>query len=223
MRRIFAGWNAMTNGASDPAMPHYLYSRRASGEAETLPRMPHTAQLVEPVSAADHMLGAYDAPVTVVEYGDFECPRCKQAAGALKLLFARFDQRVRFVFRHFPLEEIHSYALRAAQVAECAGGQNRFWEMHDLLFENQRSLEPRRLHRYARRLGLDMPRFTAAMNSEFYLQRVRQHRRSGEDSRVRATPTFFVNGRIQDVSYGLPALFDAVADELRSLAPDNDQ
>lgn len=204
-------------------MPHYPYSCRAPGEAETLPRMPHTAELVEPVNAADHMLGAYDAPVTVVEYGDFECPRCKQAAGALKLLFARFDQRVRFVFRHFPLEEIHPYALRAAQVAECAGVQDRFWAMHDLLFENQRSLEPRRLHRYARTLGLDMARFTAAMNSEFYLQRVRQHRRSGEDSRVRATPTFFVNGRIQDVSYGLLALFDAVADELRSLTPDDDQ
>jgi protein-disulfide isomerase len=141
----------------------------------------------------------------------------------LKLLFARFDQRVRFVFRHFPLEEIHPYALRAAQVAECAGAQDRFWEMHDLLFENQRSLGPRRLHGYARRLGLDMARFTAAMNSQFYLQRVRQHRRSGEDSRVRATPTFFVNGRIQDVSYGLLALFDAVADELRSLTSDDGQ
>jgi protein-disulfide isomerase len=204
-------------------MPHYLYSRRAPGEAATVTRMPHTPQLVEPVSAADHILGPYDAPVTVVEYGDFECPRCKQAAGALKLLFARFDQRVRFVFRHFPLEEVHSYALRAAQVAECAGGQHRFWEMHDLLFKNQGSLGSRRLRRYARSLGLDMARFTAAMNSEFYLQRVRQHRRSGEDSRVRATPTFFVNGRIQDVSYGLLALFDAVADELRSLTPDNDR
>jgi len=217
MWNIFAGWNAMTNGASDRAMSHYLYSRGVAGKAATLTRMPQTVQLVEPVSPADHMLGPQDAPVTVIEYGDFECPKCKQAAGALKLLFARFDQRVRVVFRHFPLEEIHPHALQAAQVAECAGGQARFWEMHDLLFENQGHLELPRLHDYARRLGLDMALFCAALDGEFYLQRVREHRRSGEDSRVRATPTFFVNGRIQDVSYGLLALFDAVADELRSL------
>jgi protein-disulfide isomerase len=223
MWNIFAGLNAMTNGASDRAMPHDLYSRRAAGEDATLTRMPHTVQLVEPVSPADHMIGPHSAPVTVVEYGDFECPRCKQAAGALKLLFARFDQRVRFVFRHLPLEEIHPNALRAAQVAEYAGGQGRFWEMHDLLFENQRHLELRRLRGYVRRLGLDMALFAAAMNGEIYLRRVREHQRSGEYSGVRATPTFFVNGRIQDVSYGLLALFDAVADGLRSLTPDNDR
>jgi protein-disulfide isomerase len=221
MWRIFAGWNAMTDGASDRTMPHYLYSRRAAGEAATLTRMPQTVQLVEPVNAADHTLGPCGAPVTVVEYGDFECPRCKQAAGAVKLLFARFDQSVRFVFRHFPLEEVHPLALQAAQVAECAGEQARFWEMHDLLFENQRHLEFPQLLGYARTLGLDMARFTAAMDGEVYLQRVREQQRSGEYSGVRATPTFFVNGRIQDVSYGLPALFEAVANELRSLAPDN--
>jgi protein-disulfide isomerase len=209
----------MTNGASDRAMPHYLYSRRAAGELATLTRMPNPVQLTVPVSPADHMLGPHGAPVTVVEYGDFECPRCKQAAGALKLLFARFDQRVRFVFRHLPQEEIHPRALRAAQVAECAGGQGRFWEMHDLLFENQRHLELRQLRRYARRLGLDMALFAAAMDGGLYLQRVREHRRSGEYSGVRATPTFFVNGRIQDVSFGLLALFEAVAEELQSITP----
>jgi protein-disulfide isomerase len=165
------------------------------------------------------MLGPHGAPVIVVEYGDFECPRCKQAAGALKLLFARFDQRVRFVFRHFPLEQVHPRALQAAQLAEFAGGQTRFWEMHDLLFENQRHLERRRLQGYARRLGLDTARFSAAIDDEVYLPRVRQHQRSGECSGVRSTPTFFVNGRIQDVSYGLLALFEAVADELRCLTP----
>jgi protein-disulfide isomerase len=209
----------MTDGGSDPAMPHYLYSRRAAGEPATLRRMPNPVQLAVPVSPADHMLGPHGAPVTVVEYGDFECPRCKQAAGALKLLFGRFDQRVRFVFRHLPLEEIHPHALRAAQVAECAGGQGRFWEMHDLLFENQRHLELRQLRRYARTLGLDMALFAAAMDGEFYLRRVREHQRGGEYSGVRAAPTFFVNGRVQDVSYGLPALFEAVAEELRSITP----
>ena len=223
MWNIFAGWNAMTNGAGDRAMSHYLYRRRAAGETARVTRMPETVRLLEPDSRADHMLGPHDAPITVIEYGDFECPKCKQAAGALKLLFARFDQRVRFVFRHFPLEEIHPHALQAAQAAECAGGQGRFWEMYDLLFANQRHLELRRLHDYARSLGLDMALFTAAMRGEVYLQRVREHRRSGEYNRLRSTPTFFVNGRIQDVSFGLLALFDGVADELRSLTPDNNQ
>ena len=160
---------------------------------------PQAFQLVEPVGPADHLLGPPDAPVTVVEYGDFECPNCKQAAGAVKLLLAHFEQRIRFVFRHFPLEEIHPHALRAAEAAECAGGQGKFWQMHDLLFEQQRHLELSQLHGYARTLDLDMARFTAEMDDEIYLQRVREHQRNGDSSGVRATPTFFVNGRIQDV------------------------
>ena len=175
-----------------------------------------TFQLAESVSSADHVLGAQDAPVTVVEYGDFECPSCKQAVGAVKLLLARFEQRIRFVFRHFPLEEIHPHALAAAEVAECAGAQGKFWPMHDLLFERQRRLELTQLHDYARMLELDMARFTAELSDEIYLQRVREHQRSGQSSGVRATPGFFVNGRIQDVSYGLHSLFEAVEAELRS-------
>jgi len=173
-------------------------------------------ELVEPVGPADHALGPQDAPVTVVEYGDFECPRCKQAAGAAKLLFARFGQRVRFVFRHFPLEEVHPHALQAAQVAECAAGQSKFWQMHDLLFENQSQLGLASLYGYARALELDMARFTAEMDAEVHLQRVREHLRSGALSGVRATPTFYVNGRVHDVSYTLQSLFERVEAELRS-------
>ena len=158
-------------------------------------------------------IGPSHAPVTVVEYGDFECPNCKQAAGAVKLLLARFEQRIRFVFRHFPLEEIHPHALRAAEVAECAGAQGKFWQMHDLLFENQLHLRPPQLRDYALALDLDMARFTAELDDEVYLQRVREHQQSGNASGVRATPGFFVNGRIQDVSYGLRALFEAVEAE----------
>jgi protein-disulfide isomerase len=158
---------------------------------------PQGFQLVEPVGPADHALGPQSAPVTVVEYGDFECPRCKQATGAVKLLLAHFERRIRFVFRHFPLEEIHPHALHAAEVGECAGGQGKFWQMHDLLFEQQRHLELSQLYGYARTLELDMARFTAEMDRETYLQRVRDDQRSGSQSGVRATPTFFVNGRIQ--------------------------
>jgi protein-disulfide isomerase len=167
-------------------------------------------ELTVPVGPTDHVLGVPHPAVTVVEYGDFECPNCKQAQPAIKLLLERFSGRVRVVFRHFPLEDVHPYALGAALAAEGAGEQRRFWEMHDLLFANQVHLKPKDLQSYAERLGLDMARFTAEMDDQVYLQRVREHLKSGLDSGARATPTFFVNGRIEDVSYGLRALFDAV-------------
>jgi protein-disulfide isomerase len=170
---------------------------------------PHGFTLTVPVDTADHILGSIHAPVTVVEYGDFECPNCKQAAPAVKLLLERFAGRVRFAFRHFPLEGVHPHALLAAEAAECAGGQGKFWQMHDLLFENQDHLKLKQLYGYAERLGLDMARFTAEMDDHVYLQRVREHIESGDSSGVRATPGFFVNDAIQDVSYGLRNLFDA--------------
>jgi protein-disulfide isomerase len=149
------------------------------------PLKPHVPfELAVPISPVDHFLGAQHAPVTVVEYGDF------------------------------PLEEVHPHALPAAMAAECAGGQDKFWSMHDLLYANQDHLAPKNLHGYAAQLGLDMARYTAEMDDEIYLQRVREHLRSGLDSGVRATPTFFINGRIQDVSFGLRALFDAVESSL---------
>jgi len=177
--------------------------------------MSEAFRLVEPAGPTDHVRGPEHAPVTLVEYGDFECPTCKQAAGAVKLLLARFEQRVRFVFRHFPLEEIHPHALRAAEAAECAGGQGKFWQMHDMLFEKQSHLEIARLPEYARSLGLDMARFSAEMADEIYLQRVREHQQSGRVSGVRATPGFFLNGRILDASYGLGGMSAAVEAALR--------
>jgi len=163
-----------------------------------------------PVVPTDHSIGPLHAPVTVLEYSDFECPNCKQAAPAVKLLLERFAERVRFVYRHFPLEEVHPHAVRAAEAAECAGGQQKFWPMYDLLFDNQAHLKLQHLHHYAERLDLDVARFTAEMDDEIYLQRVREHMAGGRESGVRSTPTFFVNGVIHDVSYGLHGLFDAV-------------
>lgn len=171
-------------------------------------------ELAVPLGPGDHVLGAPHAVATVVEYGDFECPNCKQAQPAVKLLLERFAGQVRFAFRHFPLEDVHPHALNAAQAAECAAGQGKFWPMHDLLFAHQLHLGMKDLHGYAEQLGLDMPRFTAEMDDSVYLQRVREQLQSGLDSGVRATPGFFVNGRIQDVSFGLRALFDAVESRL---------
>jgi protein-disulfide isomerase len=174
-------------------------------------------RLADPVVPADHVRGPLDAAVTLVEYGDFECPHCKNAAGAVKMLVARFEGQVRLVFRNYPLEGIHPQALDAALAAECAAAQGRFWQMHDLLFDNQPRFERAQLESYARLLGLDMPRFKADLDGRAYLQRVRAHQRGGDASGVRATPGFYVNGRVQDVSYGLQSLHQAVEAELRSL------
>ena len=172
--------------------------------------------LAVPVSAVDHVLGAAHAPATLVEYGDFECPNCKQAAPAVKLLLGRHVGRVRFVFRHFPLEEVHTHSLLAALAAEAAGGQGRFWPMHDLLFENQPYLKERQIRAYAQQIDLDMEQYDCEMGDQLYLQRVREHIAGGRSSGVRATPTFFINGRILDVSFGLAALSRGVEEALRT-------
>ena len=171
-------------------------------------------ELAVTVSPTEHQLGPARAPVTVVEYGDFECPNCKQAAPAVKLLLARFGGRVRLVWRQFPLEEVHPHALQAALASEAAAGQGKFWPMHDMLFDNQRHLKPAQLRGYAGRLELDMVRYDADMGDTVYLQRVREDIEGGAASGVRATPTFFVNEVLQDVSYGLQALFDKVGAQL---------
>ena len=174
-----------------------------------------TFELAVVVNPSDHHLGASHAAVTVVEYGDFECPNCKQAAPAVKLLLERFPGRVRLVWRHFPLEEVHPHALHAALAAEAAAGQDKFWPMHDLLFENPHHLKLPQLRSYAERLELDMVRYDADMADTVYLQRVREDIEGGRASGVRGTPTFFLNGAVQDVSFGLQRLFDKVEAELR--------
>jgi len=167
-------------------------------------------ELTVPASTTDHTIGPAHASVTVIEYGDFECPNCKQAAPAVKLLLDRFAGRIRFVYRHFPLEEVHPHALHAAEAAESSGAQGKFWPMHDLLFDNQPDLKLHQLRGYADRLQRDMARYTAETDDHIFLQRIREQVQSGRESGVRSTPTFFVNGKIQDVSFGLRFLFDAV-------------
>jgi protein-disulfide isomerase len=172
-------------------------------------------ELTVPVSAVDHVLGPGHALVTLVEYGDFECPNCKQAVPAVKSLVERFAGRIRFAFRHFPLEDVHPHALHAAQAAEISGGQDKFWPMHDLLFDHQSHLKLPQLHSYAERLQLDMARYTADLDDEVYLQRIREHIAGGVQSGVRGTPTFFINGMLRDVSYGLRSLVEGVEAALR--------
>ena len=176
---------------------------------------PSHIDLATPVNGTDHILGPDHAPVTLVEYGDFECPNCKQAAPAVKLLLERFSEQVRFVYRHFPLETMHRHALCAAEAAECAAAQEKFWPMHDLLFANYDHLQGKHLRRYAEQLALDMARYDAEMTDEIYLQRIREHIDGGLRSHLKSTPGFFVNGIIVDVSFGLHSLFDATAAALK--------
>jgi len=173
--------------------------------------------LADPVEPTDHVIGTAHAPITLVEYGDFECPNCKQAAPAVKLILERFAGRVRFVFRHFPLEEVHPHAVLAAEAAEAAGGQRKFWQIHDLLFAKHSHFKRNQLLTYAKQLELDLVRFTDDLDDHIYLQRVREHEITGQESGVRATPTFFINGKLQDVSFGLQALERAI--EAASSAP----
>lgn len=172
--------------------------------------------LAVPVTSSDHVLGRADAPVTLVEYGDFQCPTCKLAFPAVKIVLQRFGAEIRFAYRHFPLEEPHPLALPAAEAAECAAAQGRFWEMHDVLFDNQPRFERHQLDEYARRLGLDMARFGAGLDAHEHVGKVRADQESGARSHVRGTPGFFVNGGIVDISFGMRSLFDAVERALRS-------
>ena len=170
---------------------------------------PRSFELVTPVSDSDHLAGSMDAAVTIVEYGDFECPNCKQAAPALKQLLARHPGKVRLAYRHFPLEGVHPHALQAAEAAEAAASQGQFWPMHDLLFDNQSRLRLSDLRDYAGRIGLDIKRYDREMREHAWLPRVKAHIEDGERSGVRSTPGVFLNGRIHDVSAGLRPLFDA--------------
>jgi len=170
----------------------------------------HDVTLAVAVGAVDHYQGPEHAAVTVVEYGDYECPICRQAATAVKMVQQRFAGQLRFVFRHFPMELAHPHALLAAQAAECAGAQGKFWEMHDLLLAHPDHLKKKHLLSYAEQLSIDPTNFLAELDDEIYLQRVREHIESGKQSGVRATPTFYINGRVQDVSFGLHALIDGI-------------
>jgi diadenylate cyclase len=149
---------------------------------------------LEPVGARDHTRGPKDDPVTLVKYGDYECPYCGALHPVLKELQERTGERVRFVFRHFPLDSTHPRARRAALAAEAAASQGRFWEMHDLLYENQDELDDEDLVRYAAELGLDLRRFEKDLANDDLAWRIEEDRLGGERAGVGGTPALFVNG-----------------------------
>ena len=176
--------------------------------------MDASATLTQPVSARDHAEGPADAPVTLVEYGDYQCPYCGAAYPVVKRLQKTLGQKLRFVFRNFPLTQSHPYALIAAEAAEAAALQGKFWEMHDLLYEQQALLEPDVIPAWAERLGLDLEKLGNDISHGVVEERIKEDRQSGIRSGVNGTPTFFINGTRFD---GLPdygSLLAALESEL---------
>ena len=163
-----------------------------------------------PVTSSDHIQGDAHAPITLVEYGDYECPYCGAAHPHVKLVQKQYGRQLRFVFRHFPLTEIHPHAQSAAESAEFAGAHGRFWEMHDLLFENQERLSIEFLFAAVRSLGLSETELRNALAQGTYTPKVRDDFLGGVRSGVNGTPAFFINDRRHDGPFDFPHLVAAV-------------
>lgn len=166
--------------------------------------------LIVPVGEEDHIEGSLDAPVVLVEYGDFECPHCGHAYPIVKAVQRQLGDSLALVWRQFPLNESHPHAVHAAEASEAAGAQRKFWEMHDLLFEHQHALDNDDLVAYGQSLGLDMSRYAAELANGTYLERVRNDFRFGIRSGVNGTPTFFINGARFDGDWSSPPAFIAM-------------
>jgi protein-disulfide isomerase len=167
-------------------------------------------RLTPPVGARDHAQGRTDAPITLVEYGDFECSHCGRAYPIVKAMQRSLGDHLRFVFRHFPLAKSHPHAEHAAEIAEAAGHHGKFWPMHDLLFAHQHALEDEDLVAYAATLGIDPTWAAAALVQGLFVERVREDFASGVKSGVNGTPTFFINGVRYDGLLHPTSLLDAL-------------
>jgi len=172
------------------------------------------ANLRPPVTPEDQIQGPEDAPVTLVEYGDYECPHCGRAYSIIKRVQKHFGKSLRFVFRNFPLGELHPHAESAAETAEFAGARGKFWEMHDLLFENQERLGEALYWNLAERLNLPIEELRQALEEDTYKTRIRGDFSSGVRSGVNGTPTFFINGKRHDGPFDYEALVLAIQEQI---------
>jgi protein-disulfide isomerase len=175
------------------------------------------ADLIVPVSAHDHILGPVDAPLTLLQYGDFQCPHCAAAYPEVAAIANELSDSLRLVFRHFPLAQEHPQAQRAAEAAEAAASQGRFWEMAPLLYENQEQLDDHSLGRYAKKTGLDLKRFKKDLSSGVHAARVRADYLGGVRSGVNGTPTFFINGKRYEGTFKSEAFVAALLNESRGV------
>lgn len=173
------------------------------------------ATLKVPVTTEDHMQGDANAEVVLVEYGDYQCPHCGHAYPIVKRVQKHFGARLAFVFRNFPLQEIHAHAETAAEAAEFAAAHDRFWPMHDAMFENQGSLGLPYVLELAERVGLRGKDLESALAAEAFAPRVRADFKGGVRSGVNGTPTFFINGERHDGPVEFEDLIEAIEAHLR--------
>ncbi len=169
-----------------------------------------TGKLAPDIGPEDHTQGPEDAPVMLVQYGDYECPYCGEAYPIVRQIQGKLGANLRFAFRNFPLTMSHPHAQHAAEAAEAAAAQGRFWEMHDYLYEHQKALDDDSLIKHAEKLGLDVDRFRREMATHGYADRIRRDVQSGMRSGVNGTPTFFINGTRHDGSYDFKTLLGAI-------------
>jgi protein-disulfide isomerase len=173
-------------------------------------------RLSSPVNEREHIRGNVDAPVTLVEYGDYECPYCGMASPIVDEICREMGDALRFVFRNFPLTEVHPHAEHSAEIAEAAGDHHKFWEMHDMLYAHQQELEDQNLAQYASLLRVPASSVKRALTEHAYLKRIREDFMSGVRSGVNGTPTFFVNDVRHDGAFDRDRLLGAIADALHS-------
>lgn len=171
----------------------------------------NNVQLAAPVDERrDHVKGPSNAPVTLVEYGDFECPDCGAAYPTVNELEQRMGNRLRFVYRYYPLVDSHPHADHTAEVAEGAATQGKFWEMYDALYQNQRHLNDNNLMQYAKSIGLDTQRLEREMENGTYTQRIEEDLESGDQSGLEGTPTFYINGMYYEGAYNVESFQEAL-------------
>lgn len=172
---------------------------------------PETVKLKNEVNDEDHVAGPASAVVTLLEYGNFECIHCGQAYPIIKEVRKLLSNDLRFVFRHFPIEQTHPHSVRAAEAAEAASAQGKFWEMHDELFTHQAALDDRDLMRYARRIGLDLYKFSQAMSQNVFLPQIQaSYQHSLFDEHITGTPTLYLNGTRYTGATDLQTLLEAI-------------
>lgn len=226
-----ANINEMGGRTFDTAAPlinryleeQYRASAREAFVAELKSKGPAIRVLLEaprrdvPVESTDPSRGSSSAPITVVEFSDFQCPYCLRASPTLVQLQQAYGDKLRVVWKDFPLTQIHPDAFKAAEAAHCAGDQGKFWQYHDRLFANQQALQPADLHRYAADTGLDTKRFAECLVSSQFAERVRDGVALGTRLGVNSTPTLFINGRVLAGAYPLETLKQVVDEELERL------
>jgi protein-disulfide isomerase len=171
-------------------------------------------KLALPVSPHEHIRGTADAPVTLIEYADFQCSYCAMANPIIDKICKQLTDDLQFVYRHFPLSGLNPHAEHAAEIAEAAGAQGKFWEMHEVLYANQRALDDASLIEYAARIGLSRTEIGRTLAQHFYQDAVSEDFISGVPSGVTGTPTFFVNGLRHDGSYDYETLMSVIADAI---------